>query len=108
MSPNDMLAVEDLVREIAQALVDDSAAVQVESAKLDGATLLRLRVAPQEVGRVIGKQGRIALAVRTILIAVSAKLRHTYTLDIVDSADLDHAIEGDPAEGWAGQRTPSR
>ena len=50
-------------------------------------TVLKLRVAPQDVGKVIGKQGRTARSVRTILGAVSMKLRHRYTLDILEEDD---------------------
>lgn len=80
----DMVAVDQLVREIARALVDDPAAVEVETVARDENTVLRLRVAPQDVGKVIGKQGRTARSVRTILGAVSMKLRHRYTLDILE------------------------
>ena len=84
MTQNDMVAVEELVREIARALVDEPAAVAVESVQREENTVLRLRVAPQDVGKVIGKQGRTARSVRTILGAVSMKLHHRYTLDIVE------------------------
>jgi uncharacterized protein len=80
----DMVAVDQLVREIARALVDDPGAVEVETVARDENTVLRLRVAPQDVGKVIGKQGRTARSVRTILGAVSMKLRHRYTLDILE------------------------
>ena len=84
MTQHDMVAVEDLVREIARALVDDPAAVEVQAVGRDENTVLKLRVAPQDVGKVIGKQGRTARSVRTILGAVSMKLRHRYTLDILE------------------------
>ena len=77
-------SVVELVREIAQALVDDPAAVDVQSGGRDDNTILELRVAPQDVGKVIGKQGRTARSVRTILGAVSMKLHHRYTLDILE------------------------
>jgi hypothetical protein len=77
-------SVVELVREIAQALVDDPAAVDVQSVGQDDNTILELRVAPQDVGKVIGKQGRTARSVRTILGAVSMKLHHRYTLDILE------------------------
>ena len=64
-------AVAELVREIAQALVDEPTAVDVQSVDRDENTVLKLRVAPQDVGKVIGKQGRTARSVRTILGAVS-------------------------------------
>lgn len=78
------ISVADLVREIAEALVDEPEAVEVESVARDENTVLKLRVAPQDVGKVIGKQGRTARSVRTILGAVSMKLRHRYTLDILE------------------------
>jgi hypothetical protein len=87
MTQQDMAAsisVADLVREIAQALVDEPAAVDVQSVSHDENTILKLRVAPQDVGKVIGKQGRTARSVRTILGAVSMKLHHRYTLDILE------------------------
>jgi predicted RNA-binding protein YlqC (UPF0109 family) len=80
-------SVVDLVREIAQALVDEPGAVEVESISRDESTVLRLRVAPQDVGKVIGKQGRTARSVRTILGAVSMKLHRRYTLDILEEGD---------------------
>lgn len=83
----DMLSVDDLVREIAKALVDAPEAVEVETVSRDENTVLRLRVAPQDVGKVIGKQGRTARSVRTILGAVSMKVHHRYTLDILEEED---------------------
>jgi predicted RNA-binding protein YlqC (UPF0109 family) len=82
-----MVEVEELVREIAQALVDEPAAVEVESIAREENTVLKLRVAPTDVGKVIGKQGRTARSVRTILGAVSMKLHHRYTLDILEEDD---------------------
>ena len=76
--------MQELVAEIARALVDDPASVVVESVQHDENTVLRLRVAPQDVGKVIGKQGRTARSMRTILGAVSMKLHHRYTLDILE------------------------
>jgi predicted RNA-binding protein YlqC (UPF0109 family) len=82
-----MVDVDELVREIARALVDEPAEVQVESVDRDDSTVLKLRVAPQDVGKVIGKQGRTARSMRTILGAVSMKLHHRYTLDILEEDD---------------------
>ena len=89
MTQLDMLAVDDLVREIARALVDEPDAVDVETVIRDENTVLRLKVAPQDVGKVIGKQGRTARSVRTILGAVSMKVHHRYTLDILEEDDVD-------------------
>jgi hypothetical protein len=74
----------ELIREIARALVDEPEAVEVESVDRGDSTILELSVAPQDVGKVIGKQGRTARSVRTILGAVSMKLHHRYTLDILE------------------------
>lgn len=87
MTQMDMLSVDDLVREIAKALVDAPEAVEVETVSREENTVLRLRVAPQDVGKVIGKQGRTARSVRTILGAVSMKVHHRYTLDILEEED---------------------
>jgi predicted RNA-binding protein YlqC (UPF0109 family) len=87
MTQVDMVQVEELVREIARALVDEPSAVEVQSVDRDDNTVLKLRVAPQDVGKVIGKQGRTARSVRTILGAVSMKLHHRYTLDILEEGD---------------------
>jgi predicted RNA-binding protein YlqC (UPF0109 family) len=61
---NDM---QQLVTEIAKALVDDPQAVEVQAVARDENTVLRLRVASADVGKVIGKQGRTARSMRTIL-----------------------------------------
>ena len=84
MTQHDMVAVEELVREIARALVDEPAAVDVQSVNREENTVLKLKVAPNDVVKVIGKQGRTARSVRTILGAVSMKLHHRYTLDILE------------------------
>ena len=87
MTQNTMVEVEELIREIARALVDDPAVVEVESVNRDESTVLKLRVAPADVGKVIGKQGRTARSLRTILGAVSMKMHHRYTLDILEEDD---------------------
>ncbi len=74
----------DLVKEIATALVDHPESVVVEAISDRDGTLLRLRVAPVDVGKVIGKQGRTARSMRTILSAASMKVKHRYSLDIVE------------------------
>jgi len=81
--------MQQLVTEIAKALVDDPQAVEVQAVARDENTVLRLRVASADVGKVIGKQGRTARSMRTILGAVSMKQHHRYTLDILE--DQPHA-----------------
>jgi predicted RNA-binding protein YlqC (UPF0109 family) len=87
MTHLDMVAVDELVREIARSLVDVPDAVKVETENREENTVLRLHVAPEDVGKVIGKQGRTARSVRTILSAVGSKLNHRYTLDILEEDD---------------------
>jgi len=71
--------------EIVRALVDDPSAVTVEAIPDNDVTVLRLRVAPSDIGKVIGKQGRTARSLRTILGAASMKYRHRFALDIVEA-----------------------
>ena len=73
-----------LVTEIARALVDTPESVSVEAIQEGEGTVLRLRVAASDIGKVIGKQGRTARSLRTILAAASMKLRHRFALDIVE------------------------
>jgi predicted RNA-binding protein YlqC (UPF0109 family) len=77
----------DLVLEIARALVDSPESVSVEVVNEAEGTILRLRVAQSDVGKVIGKQGRTARSLRTILSAASMKLRHRFALDIVEEGE---------------------
>jgi len=74
----------DLVTEIAHALVDDPGSVEVVAIAVGDSTVIRLRVAQSDVGKVIGKQGRTARSMRTILSAASMKLKHRFSLDIVE------------------------
>ena len=76
-----------LVLEIAKALVDQTDAVEVDVFDEEGATVLQLRVAPDDIGKVIGKQGRTARSLRTILSAASMKYQQRFALDIVESDD---------------------
>ena len=73
-----------LVLEITRALVDEPEAVQVDAYEDAGATVLRLRVSARDLGKVIGKQGRTARSLRTILGAASMKHKHRFALDIVE------------------------
>ncbi len=78
-----------LVMEIARALVDNPDKVEVEALALEETTVLRLHVSDADIGKVIGKQGRTAHSLRTILGAVSMKYHHRYTLDIVETRAAD-------------------
>ena len=82
-----MKSMVDLVTEIAHALVDNPDSVTVEAIPEQDGTVLRLRVAQSDVGKVIGKQGRTARSLRTILSAASMKMKHRFTLDIVEESE---------------------
>lgn len=79
--------MQTLVSEIARALVDDVDAVRVETVVDQDTIVLRLQVAPADVGKVIGKQGRTARSLRTILGAASMKYRRRFALDIIEAGD---------------------
>ncbi|HCM25392.1 MAG: RNA-binding protein [Treponema sp. GWB1_62_6] len=74
----------DLIEYIAKSLVDDPSAVSVNVVETDSATILELRVATEDIGKVIGKQGRIAKAIRTVLAAASVKSGKRAVLEILD------------------------
>lgn len=85
--------ISTLISEIAQALVDDPSAVKVEAVMDQDTTVLRLEVAPADVGKVIGKQGRTARSLRTILGAASMKHRRRFALDIVEADEHSDDFE---------------
>ena len=76
--------MKELVELIARALVDRPEGVVVREAEEAQATVLELRVAQGDLGKVIGKQGRTARAIRTILNASVTKLKKRFVLDIVE------------------------
>jgi uncharacterized protein len=73
-----------LILEIVQALVDQPENVSVEMIEDHDSTVIRLVVAHNDIGKVIGKQGRTARSLRTILGAASMKLHRRFALDIVE------------------------
>jgi predicted RNA-binding protein YlqC (UPF0109 family) len=79
--------MKQLVLEIVQALVDQPDDVKVELIDDHDSTVIRLRVAHQDIGKVIGKQGRTARSLRTILGAASMKLHHRFALDILEDVN---------------------
>ncbi|TMM23028.1 MAG: KH domain-containing protein [Actinobacteria bacterium] len=74
----------ELLAELARRLVDDPDAVHVEEIERDGAHVLQLHVAKDDVGKVIGRQGRIARALRTIVRAGAARSSYRVLVEIVD------------------------
>ncbi|CAN5253837.1 KH domain-containing protein [soil metagenome] len=79
-----MAVVAELLEYLARQLVDEPDKVRVESVEEDDTLLLRLHVAPDDVGKVIGRQGRIARALRTSVHARRARERRRVPLAIVD------------------------
>jgi len=73
-----------LIEQIAKALVDAPDQVVVDPVEEDGETVLELKVAEADLGKVIGKQGRTARALRTILNAAGIKQHKRYALEIVE------------------------
>ena len=73
----------ELVRFIARSLVDNVDAVDVREVEGPDATVIELRVAPEDMGKVIGKQGRIAKAIRSVVKAASLKTGENVMVEIV-------------------------
>jgi predicted RNA-binding protein YlqC (UPF0109 family) len=76
--------MKDLVEAIARALVDHPEDVKVNAVDGSQVTVLELRVHPEDLGKVIGRQGRTAKAIRTLLGAAGMKVRKRYTLEILE------------------------
>jgi predicted RNA-binding protein YlqC (UPF0109 family) len=84
--------MQTLISLIARALVDETEAVRVEILTVQDSTVLRLYVAPNDIGKLIGKQGRTARSLRTVLGAASMKLQHRFSLDIVEAGKASEAL----------------
>lgn len=76
--------MKDLIEHMAKSLVVDADAVVVTETAVGDSVELKLRVAPDDMGKVIGKQGRVAKAMRLVLRAAAAKEGKRYNLDIDD------------------------
>jgi predicted RNA-binding protein YlqC (UPF0109 family) len=76
--------MKELVEYIARALVDNPEAVQVNEVEGEQTSVLELKVSKEDLGKVIGRQGRTARAMRTILNAASTKLRKRSVLEILE------------------------
>jgi len=77
-------AMKELIEEIAKALVDKPEDVVVHAIEGEQTTVLELKVAQSDLGKVIGKQGRTARSIRTILGAAGMKLKKRFTLEILE------------------------
>ena len=78
------MEMKELIRYIARALVDNPEAVEVSEVEGEQTSVLELKVAKEDLGKVIGKQGRTARAMRTILSAASTKIRKRAVLEIIE------------------------
>jgi uncharacterized protein len=76
--------MKEMIELIAKALVDLPDEVVVRAIDGEQSTVLELRVAPSDLGKVIGKQGRTARSIRTILGAAGMKLKRRFTLEILE------------------------
>jgi predicted RNA-binding protein YlqC (UPF0109 family) len=74
----------EIVEYLARRLVDDPDAVEVEEVERDGTVVVQLSVAPDDVGKVIGRQGRMARALRTVVRASAARRDQRVLLEIVE------------------------
>ena len=76
--------MKELIEMIAKVLVDNPDEVSVNEIEGEQTTILELRVAQSDIGKIIGKQGHTVLAIRTLLGAAGMKLRKRFVLDILD------------------------
>jgi len=76
--------MKEMIETIAKALVDKPEEVEVKEIKGENTSVLELKVAKDDVGKVIGKGGKNAQAIRTLLMAISGKKNRRYTLEILD------------------------
>lgn len=83
-SADPAMLMKQLIEEIVQALVDDPQSLAVDVITENDSSVIRVRVAHDDIGKVIGKQGRTARSLRTILGAASMKLHHRFALDIIE------------------------
>jgi predicted RNA-binding protein YlqC (UPF0109 family) len=80
----EVVAMKELIKYMAQALVDNPDMVEVSEVAGEQTSVIELRVAKEDLGKVIGKQGRTAKAMRTILSAASTKIRKRSVLEIIE------------------------
>ncbi|MFZ8831089.1 MAG: KH domain-containing protein [Thermodesulfobacteriaceae bacterium] len=79
-----MSKLKDLVEQIAKVLVDKPEAVQINEIEGEQTTVIELKVAKEDLGKIIGKEGRTAKALRTILGAAGSKLKKRVVLEIIE------------------------
>ena len=100
--------IKKLVHEVVKFLVDEPDAVEVDEFKERGETVLELRVAPNDIGKVIGRQGRTARALRALVDAAAIKANARYVLDIVEDDDEEDGDFEDGPEGGGNEVSGNR
>jgi len=76
--------MKEAVEMVVRSLVDNVEAVDVREIDQQGATLIEVRVAPDDMGKIIGRQGRTIRALRSLAYAASLKRKHRFVLEIVE------------------------
>ena len=78
------VSMKELVQCIAEALVDETSRIDIHEIEGNQTNIIELKVAKEDIGKVIGRQGRTADAIRTILNCAAAKISKRYILQIID------------------------
>ena len=76
--------MKETVETIIKALVDNTEAVDVRATERNGSTIIEVRVAPEDMGKIIGKQGRTVRALRSLAHAVGVKKKQRFVLEIME------------------------
>jgi hypothetical protein len=90
LSPLKEATVKELIELIAKSLVDNPDNVQVSQLDGEQSSIIELKVAKEDIGKVIGKEGRTAQAIRTILGAVGMKLKKRFNFEIIEKGERPH------------------
>ena len=105
--------MKELIEYIAKTLADDPSQVRVDEIEGSSSVVLELRVAPEDMGRIIGSKGRVANAMRTLLMVLGGKEGKRVTLEIVESSTAEAAAgevapadEAAPPEAEVVEETP--
>ena len=77
-----MIILEDMLANIAKSIVDDPSSVQVTKKETESSIIINLQVAPNDMGKVIGKNGKIARAIRSLIKAAAVSLNKKVSVDI--------------------------
>ena len=84
LNPYKEMFMKEIVRVIANALVDKPEDVSVSEVKGESTTIVKLQVAPSDIGKIIGKQGKTVDAIRTIVTAVSARTNKRTVIEVIE------------------------